>query len=406
MSCVVLGVTGGIAAYKSAEIVSRFRKLGIDVYVVMTAHATEFVSPLTFETLSNHPVAVDMFRRETPWEVEHIALAKRADLFLVAPATANLLGKLAHGIADDMLTTTLLATRAPVLLAPAMNTGMLENAATQENMGILKSRGIALLGPEAGMLACGDEGAGRMSSPEAIVEKAMVILRKGKNLAERCKLLVTAGPTREPLDPVRFLSNRSSGKMGYAIATEAASRGWDVCLVSGPVALPQPLNVDRVWAETAQDMLEAVAARANDSDIIIKAAAPADYRLKEAATQKMKKKNGEPFVLEMSENSDIAAMVGRRKKDEQVLVVFAAETERLMEHAAQKLQKKNADLLVANDVTMPGAGFDVDTNIVTLLTPNGNKEDLPLLPKREVAARILDKAYTLWKEKQPEGKNE
>ncbi len=386
--CVVLGVTGGIAAYKAAEVVSRLGKAGVEVYCIMTEHAQQFLTPLTLETLSKHPVVTDMFRRDTPWEVEHIALAQRADVFAIAPATANILAKMAHGIADDMLSTTVMATRAPIVLAPAMNTGMWEHPATRQNMETLLARGCRQVGPGAGLLACGDVGAGRMAEPAEIVDAILAELEQKRDLAGKT-VLVTAGPTREPLDPVRFLTNRSSGKMGYALAEQAARRGARVILVSGPVELPVPHGVERISVETTEQMLQAVLAHFSEADAVIKAAAPCDYRPAQVATQKMKKHAGEDLVLSMVENPDIAAELGRRKEG-QVLVVFAAETEHLLENAQGKLQRKNADLMVANDVTRPGAGFDVDTNVVTLITRSGEVTELPCLPKREVAARILD----------------
>lgn len=387
--CVVLGVTGGIAAYKAAEIVSRLGKAGVEVYCIMTRHAQEFLTPLTLETLSKHPVVTDMFQRDTPWEVEHIALAQRADVFAIAPATANILAKMAHGIADDMLSTTVMATRAPIVLAPAMNTGMWEHPATQQNIKTLLNRGCRQVGPGAGLLACGDVGAGRMAEPAEIVDAILAELEQTRDLSGKT-VLVTAGPTREPLDPVRFLTNRSSGKMGYALAEQAARRGARVILVSGPVELPVPQGVERIRVETTQEMLQAVLAHFSDADVVIKAAAPCDYRPAQVSGQKIKKREGADMTLSLVENTDIAAELGRRKEG-QLLVVFAAETERMLEHARGKLERKNADLMVANDVTRPGAGFDVDTNIVTLITQAGEITELPCLTKREVAGRILDK---------------
>ena len=387
--CVVLGVTGGIAAYKSAEIVSRLGKAGVEVYCIMTRHAQEFLTPLTLETLSKHPVVTDMFRRDTPWEVEHIALAQRADVFAIAPATANIIAKMAHGIADDMLSTTVMATRAPIVVAPAMNTGRWEHPATQENMKTLLGRGCRQVGPGSGLLACGDVGAGRMAEPAEIVEAILMELNQTRDLVGKT-VLVTAGPTREPLDPVRFITNRSSGKMGYALAEQAARRGASVILVSGPVDLPAPHGVKRIRVETTEEMMEAVLAHFSEADAVIKAAAPCDYRPAQVAQQKIKKQAGADMTLSMVENPDIAAELGRRKAS-QVLVVFAAETERVLENAQGKLERKNADLMVANDVTRPGAGFDVDTNVVTLITRAGEVTELPCMPKREVAGRILDK---------------
>jgi phosphopantothenoylcysteine decarboxylase/phosphopantothenate--cysteine ligase len=391
--CVVLGITGGIAAYKSAEVVSRLTKAGVDVYCIMTRHAQEFITPLTLETLSKHPVVVDMFDRDAPWEVEHIALAQRADVFAVVPATANILAKMAHGLADDMLSTTIMATRAPIVLAPAMNTNMWEHVATQQNMQVLRQRGCIQVGPGSGLLACGDIGLGRMAEPEEIVAAIMAALYPVNDYAGKT-VLVTAGPTREPIDPVRFITNRSSGKMGYAIAAAAAKRGAKVILVSGPVDIPVPTGVEKIDVETTQEMLEAVVGHYEQVDVVIKAAAPSDYRPAQVADQKIKKKAGEPLVLSMVENPDIAAELGR-KKNKQILVTFAAETEHMLDNARAKLERKNADLMVANDVTQPGAGFDVDTNVVTLITSQ-EQVKLPCLPKTEVAQRILDKVSQLF----------
>ena len=386
---VVLGVTGGIAAYKSAEVVSRLRHLGINVNVIMTKNATEFVAPLTFETLSANPVVTDTFNRPERWEVEHVALAKKADVFVIAPATANILAKMACGIADDMLSTTVLATKAPVLVAPAMNTGMWTAEATQKNVAVLKQRGVHFVGPDSGILACGDTGAGRMSEPEAIVEAILGLLNVSDELAD-CKVLVTAGATRERLDPVRFLTNDSSGKMGFAIAAEAARRGADVTVVCGAVTAEKPAGVRFVDVESTQDLYDAMMRLAPEQDIVIQAAAPADYRFKTVADQKIKKEDGKPLCLEMIENPDVAAAVGKNKKPGQIFVGFAAETQQVTENAKKKLSKKNLDMIVANDVTKPGAGFNVDTNIATLITEDGLTE-CPLQTKSELAGKILDK---------------
>lgn len=390
---IVLGVTGGIAAYKSAEIVSRLRHLGACVHVIMTANAAKFVAPLTFETLSAHPVVTDTFERPDTWEVEHIALAKRAEVFVVAPATANILAKMACGIADDMLSTTVLATKAPILLAPAMNTGMWTAQATQENVATLKKRGVRFVGPEAGVLACGDTGAGRMSEPEQVVAAIEAILCPRRDLAG-LKVLVTAGATRERLDPVRFLSNDSSGKMGFAIARAAKDRGAEVTLVCGVTTAPAPEDLPLVRVESTGELYDAVTSRAPENDVIIQAAAPADFRFVRVSGQKIKKQDGQPFLMEMAENPDIAAAVGAAKRPGQTLVGFAAETENLLDNAAKKLEKKNLDLIVANDVSKPGAGFNVDTNIATLLSSRGAKE-CPLQSKRELADDILDEVLRL-----------
>ena len=391
--CVVLGVTGGIAVYKACELLRLLQKRGIDVFVVMTQNACRFVAPLTFETLSGHPVAVDTFDRPQTWEVEHIALAKRADLFLIAPATANIMGKMACGIADDMLSTTVMATRAPVLVAPAMNTGMWENAAVQQNVKTLRARGVEIVAPVSGHLACGDNGAGKLEDVAVIAERACELLFAKKDM-EGLRVMVTAGPSREALDPVRYISNRSSGKMGYAIAQAAQKRGAEVTLLSGPVAIEAPQGVKLVPFTTTQELLDRASELAQEQDLLIQAAAPADYRAKEVAPQKIKKQGGEPMTFTLVENPDVAATLGKAKRSGQVFVGFAAETNDVLAHARDKLARKNLDMIVANDVTRPGAGFDVDTNIVTLITKDG-QEALPMMSKAEVAQRILDRALAL-----------
>lgn len=388
--CVVLGVTGGIAAYKACEIVSRLKKLHANVRVVLTEHACRFVQPLTFETLSGNQVAVSAF--EHSFEIEHISLAKAADLLLIAPATANIIGKMAHGIADDLLSTTAMAVVCPILIAPAMNCAMYRSAALQENLETLKGRGVLTVGPESGHLACGDEDVGRMSEPETIVARVCELLRGQDDLAGK-HVLVTAGPTREMVDPVRFLSNRSSGKMGYAIAEAAARRGARVTLVSGPVALERPRGVETVPVTSTLDLYREVTERAKSADLVIQAAAPADFRPLEAARHKIKK-TGEGMTLQLTPNPDVAAQLGRDKHEGQVLVAFAAETDDLIANARKKLDKKNADMVVANDVTQPGAGFAGDTNRVTLVTRSDARE-LPLMSKRDVADAILDRALEL-----------
>ena len=394
--CVVLGVTGGIAVYKACELLRLLQKRGIDVFVVMTQNACRFVAPLTFETLSGHPVAVDTFDRPQTWEVEHIALAKRADLFLIAPATANIMGKMACGIADDMLSTTVMATRAPVLVAPAMNTGMWENAAVQQNVKTLRARGVEIVAPVSGHLACGDNGAGKLEDVAVIAERACELLFAKKDM-EGLRVMVTAGPSREALDPVRYISNRSSGKMGYAIAQAAQKRGAEVTLLSGPVAIEAPQGVNLVPFTTTQELLDRASELAQEQDLLIQAAAPADYRAKEIAPQKIKKQGGEPMTFTLVENPDVAATLGTAKRSGQVFVGFAAETNDVLAHARDKLARKNLDMIVANDVTRPGAGFDVDTNIVTLITKDG-QEALPMMSKAEVAQRILDRALALRRE--------
>lgn len=391
--CIVLGVTGGIAVYKACELLRLLQKRGIDVFVVMTQNACRFVSPLTFETLSGHPVAVDTFDRPQTWEVEHIALAKRADLFMITPATADIIGKMACGIADDMLSTTVMATRAPVLIAPAMNTGMWENAAVQQNVKTLQARGVEFVMPVSGHLACGDSGTGKMEDVEIIAEHACKMLFTKKDM-KGMRVMVTAGPSREALDPVRYISNRSSGKMGYAIAQAAQRRGAEVTLLSGPVSILPPQGVKFVPFTTTQELLDKARAFVKEQDILIQAAAPADYRAKEIAPQKIKKQSGEPMTFTLVENPDVAATLGREKREGQVFVGFAAETNDVIAHAQDKLVRKNLDMIVANDVTRPGAGFDVDTNIVTLITGEG-QEALPMMTKAEVADQILDHVMKL-----------
>lgn len=392
---VVLGITGGIAAYKACELASRLRKAGAETHVIMTKNACEFVAPLSFETLTNHPVVTDTFARPETWEVEHVALAKKADIFVIAPATANIMAKMACGIADDMLSTTVLATKAPVLIAPAMNTGMWVNTATQQNAETLKQRGVHFVGPEGGYLACGDEGAGRMSEPETIFEAIAAILCPRQDMAG-LNVLVTAGPTRESLDPVRYITNHSSGKMGYAIAEAAQKRGANVTLLSGPVQLKAPDGVQVVDITSTQDLYDRMMERCDNQQIIIQAAAPADFTPAEYAEEKIKKDDDGNVTFIMKQTQDVAKAVGQRKQKGQVLIGFAAETEKVTEHAMKKLDKKNLDMIVANDVTKPGAGFNVDTNIVTFITRDG-MEDMPQLSKADVAEVLLDRAMKLYR---------
>ena len=388
---IVLGVTGGIAAYKAVELLRLLTKAGASVQVIMTRSATEFVTPLTFQTLSMNPVHTELFNLISEQEIGHISLADRADLFIIAPATANVIGKLANGIADDMLTTTVMATKAPVLIAPAMNVNMYENPLYRENEARLRSHGYLFVDPAKGLLACGWEGQGKMQEPTVIFEEGVAALTP-KDLAG-VRLLVTAGPTREEVDPVRFVSNYSSGKMGYALASVARRRGARVTLVSGPTCLAEPWGVDTIQVSSAREMQAAVETHGAGCDVIIKAAAVADYRPVARSAQKVKK-NGERITLELEHNPDILAALGRTKGN-RLLVGFAAETANLLEHAAKKLQEKNLDLIVANDVSQPGAGFNVDTNIVRLLYRDGRVEELPQLAKTEVAGIILDRVVAL-----------
>lgn len=386
---VLLGVSGGIACYKACEVVSRLKKLNAGIDVVMTKHAVEFVAPLTFETLSNRPVVSDMFSREREWEVEHIALAKKADLCIIAPATANVISKLAEGIADDMLTTTYLALKCPVIIAPAMNTNMYENPVIKANLDKLRKSGVIVIDSAEGRLACGDVGKGKMAEPIDIVAKAVEVLCPKRDYAGK-RVLVTAGATRENIDGVRFITNRSSGKMGIEIAKAALKRGAEVVLVKGLVQVSVPSYISKVVdVESTEQMYEAVMANYKDCDVIIKAAAPSDYRPKKKITDKLK---GEEITLELVKNPDIAKAVGK-EKGERKLVVFCAETRELMESAMKKLADKNADMVVANDVTMQGAGFDSDTNIVTIAKKDGFLKSYPVMPKSQVADVILNEIY-------------
>ena len=387
---IVLGVTGGIAAYKACDLVSRLKKQGALVRVVLTANGAKFVPPLTFETLSTHPVVTDTF--EPRKSLEHISLAKWADAFVIAPASANCLAKLANGIADDLLSTTALAMTAPLLIAPAMNANMWRHPATQANFRLLVERGAKTVGPMSGHLACGDDDVGRMAEPEQIVEALDALLNPRRDFEGR-HVLVTAGPTVERIDPVRYITNRSSGKMGYAIAEAARDRGAEVVLVSGPVNLAAPEGVEVVKIESSAELCAAVLARGDWADVVIQAAAPADYTPVNISETKIKK-TGAGMMLELKNTTDIAKTLGERKHPGQVLVAFAAETDRVLENAKGKLEKKNADLIVANDVTRPGAGFGVDTNAVTLITRQ-DENALPVMSKRDVADAILDKVAAL-----------
>ncbi|MFZ5352635.1 MAG: bifunctional phosphopantothenoylcysteine decarboxylase/phosphopantothenate--cysteine ligase CoaBC [Bacillota bacterium] len=389
---IVLGVSGGIAAYKACDLTSKLKKLEANIDVIMTKSAAEFVTPLTFQSLSLNQVAVDMFDAPKYWEIEHISLAKKADLMVIAPATANIIGKLAGGIADDMLTTTAMATKAPILIAPAMNVNMYENPIVQRNIEALKALGYIFAEPGAGRLACGDIGKGKMAEPAEIVEKILQIMSPKRDLEGRT-VIVTAGPTREAIDPVRYISNHSSGKMGYAIADRAARRGARVILVSGPANLSTPESVTRVDVESTSDMLEGIMRYFEEADIIIKGAAPADYAPLVYSQNKIKKSE-EELVLRLKKNPDIAAELGRIKGS-RILVGFAAETNDLIENAKAKIEKKNFDFIVANDVTIEGAGFGTDTNLVKLIDREGNIDELPMMKKSEIADIILDRISEL-----------
>ena len=385
---VVLCVTGGIACYKSAMLASLLVKRGYDVEVVMTRNATEFIGPHTFDSLTHNRTMVDTFDRNFQNHVEHVALADKADLLIVAPATANVLAKAAHGIADDMLTTTILACGCPKLAAPAMNTRMYENPVTQDNLETLRRYGWQVIEPKSGRLACGAVGMGKMPEPEELLEAVDHAVRYEKDLAG-LRLLVTAGPTREALDPVRFLSNHSSGKMGYAVARAASDRGAEVTLVTGPTALKPPAFVETVEVTSAQEMFDAVTRWAQEQDIIVKAAAVADYRPAEYSENKLKKGEGDPLSLPLERTRDILLWLGEHKKPGQFLCGFSMETERLLENSRKKLKKKNLDMVAANSLNEAGAGFGGSTNVLTLITAD-SEEQLPLLSKEEAAHRLLD----------------
>jgi len=390
---IILGVSGGIAVYKAVEIVSRLKKAGAIVHVIMTEAAAKFVTPLTFREMSGNPVVVSMWNETTNWNVEHIALATLADAILIAPATANIIGKAANGIADDMLLTTLMATKAPVFFSPAMNTNMYLNPIVQANMKTLQDIGYHLIQADSGQLACGTSGIGRLPAPEAVVSVLMDHFNETLSLRGK-KVLVTAAGTREPIDPVRYIGNRSSGKMGYAIAEEAATRGAEVVLISGPSALETSSGIRLIKIETALQMRDAVKEEFIDSDIIIKAAAVADYRAASIAENKIKK-DSSTLTLILEKNPDILFELGQMKQDNQILVGFAAETQNLLEFAKKKLHKKNLDYIIANDVSLANAGFNTDTNIIKIIDRDGGIEDFPLLRKDLLAKIILDKITAL-----------
>lgn len=384
---VVIGVCGGIAAYKICELVRCFKKAGHEVNVIMTKNATKFVTALTFQTLSANPVSLDMFDNPDEWDIEHISLAKKADLVVVAPATANIIGKVAAGIADDLLTTTIMATKAPVMFVPAMNTNMYVNEIFQKNLKYLKTLGYEFLEPDEGELACGDIGKGKLPSIDLIFEKAIKIMVKKADLYGRT-FLITAGPTRESIDPCRFISNYSSGKMGYSLARAASERGAKVCVVSGPVSLLGKSAFEIVDVKTAQEMRDAVIERFKDFEIIIMVAAVADYKVEEPSKIKIKKTN-DSLTIKLVKNPDIAKEVGANKEG-RLLVGFCAETDDLVQNALTKINNKNFDIIVANDVTKPGAGFGSDTNIVTIMDRNGGKLSLSIMSKKDVANSIID----------------
>ena len=387
---VLLCVSGSIAAYKIAYLASALKKLKADVHVLMTRNATNFINPITFETLTGNKCLVDTFDRNFEFSVEHVSLAKAADVVLVAPASANVIAKLAHGLADDMLTTTVLACTCKKIISPAMNTRMFENPITQDNLKICEHYGMEVISPASGYLACGDTGAGKMPEPEVLLQYILKEVQYEKDLKGK-KILVTAGPTREAIDPVRYITNHSTGKMGYAIAKTAALRGAEVTRVSGPAEVDPPMFVNFVPVVTAKDMFEAVTSRSDEMDAVIKAAAVADYRPKFVNTEKTKKKDGD-MAIELERTDDILKWLGEHKKDSQFLCGFSMETEHMLENSRAKLKKKNLDMIVANNLKVAGAGFGTDTNVVTMIRENKETE-LPIMSKEEVAGAILDEIF-------------
>ena len=391
---IVLGVSGGIAVYKSVDLVSRLKKQGANVDVIMTEAATKFVTPLTFQTLALNPVYIDMFGEPKNYDVEHISLAERADLFVIAPATANIIGKIATGIADNLLTTTVMATKSKVIFAPAMNTNMYLNPIVQKNISYLKELGYEFIDPGTGMLACQTYGPGRMAEPVDILQYILDSFYN-KDLRDK-KIIVTAGPTIEPIDPVRYITNHSSGKMGYRIAEESAKRGAETILISGPTHMEPPNNVKLIKVNTTKEMFNVVEKYFSDCDVLIKAAAPSDYRPKNVSETKIKKKatKKDELNIEFIRNPDIAAHFGKIKGDK-IIVGFAAETNNLLKYAEKKLKDKNFDFIVANDVSKTGAGFKSDTNIVTIIENEGKFKEYPIMDKSQVAKIILDKIVSL-----------
>lgn len=385
--CVVLGVCGGIAVYKALDIVSALRKKGVEVRVIMTESATQFVTPLTFQSISQNMVITDMFAEPKAWEIQHISLAQKADIMLVAPATANIIGKVANGIADDMLSTTIMATKAKVIFAPAMNTNMYENPIVQANIKKLKEYGYEFIEPDSGRLACGDVGKGKLPKPEVIFEHVLTALHPAKDL-EGKKVLVTAGPTRANIDPVRFITNNSTGKMGYAIAEEARDRGARVVLVTGAKNIKKPHGIEIIEVDTNSEMREAVLDHYNSSDIVIKSAAVADYKPKEYSNEKIKKGDGN-LNIEFTRDNDILMELGQKKKN-QVLIGFAAESSNLIENAKGKLKRKNLDYIIANDITSKETGFGSDQNKVFVISKDGSIKELDIMSKREVASNLFD----------------
>ena len=389
---VLLGVTGSIAAYKIASLASMLLKQGAKVQVLMTENATNFINPITFETLTGRKCLVDTFDRNFEFSVEHVSIAKAADVVMIAPASANVIAKLAHGLADDMLTTTVLACRCKKIIAPAMNTNMYENPIVRDNLKVCERYGMEVIAPATGYLACGDTGAGKMPEPEVLFEYIVREIAFGKDLAGK-RVLVTAGPTRESIDPVRFITNRSTGKMGYAVARAAAYRGARVTLVTGPVNLKPPMFVDVVPVESAREMFEAVTSRSGEMDMIVKSAAVADYRPGTVGAEKIKKSDGDMSIA-LERTDDILGWLGSHRREGQILCGFSMETQNMLENSAAKLEKKHVDMIVANNLKVSGAGFGTDTNVVTFITKDG-AEELPILTKDEVAHRLLDRLMGL-----------
>ncbi|MEG0238083.1 MAG: bifunctional phosphopantothenoylcysteine decarboxylase/phosphopantothenate--cysteine ligase CoaBC [Clostridium sp.] len=385
--CVVLGVCGGIAVYKALDVASSFRKKGIEVRVIMTKSATEFVTPLTFQSISQNMVVTDMFEEPKAFEIQHISLAQKADVMLIAPATANIIGKVANGIADDMLSTTIMATKSKVIFAPAMNTNMYENPIVQENIKKLKALGYEFIEPDSGRLACGDIGKGKLPQPEVIVENVLTALYPIKDLKGK-RVLVTAGPTKANIDPVRFITNRSSGKMGYAIAKEARDRGAEVILITGAKGIEKPIGIEVIEIETNSDMKEEVLKHFDSTDIVVKAAAVADYKPKEYSKEKIKKGEGS-LNIELTRDSDILKELGE-KKGKQILIGFAAESSNLIQNAKGKLERKNLDYIIANDITSQETGFGSDQNKVFVISKDGSTTELDMMSKREVASNLFD----------------
>ena len=384
---IILGVSGSIAAYKIAGLASALVKLQEDVHVIMTKNATNFIHPITFETLTGNRCLVDTFDRKFDFSVEHVELAKKADVLMVAPASANVIGKMAHGLADDMLTTTILACHCPKIVAPAMNTRMFRNSVVQDNLKLLRCYGMEVVDPASGYLACGDTGEGKMPEPEVLLQYILKALVVKKDL-EGVNVLVSAGPTREAIDPVRYITNHSTGKMGYAVARAAAMRGANVTLVSGPTQIDPPPFVEVIDVVSAEEMFKAITSRSSKQDIIIKTAAVADYRPAVVATEKVKKKDGD-MSIHLERTKDILAYLGEHKKEGQFLCGFSMETENMLENSITKLVKKNLDMVIANNLKVEGAGFGTNTNVVTVITRKGG-EQLPLMSKDDVADKILD----------------